>query len=446
MKKEKGVGLVPFLVIVGIILAVGIAAIALIITKNNKKPEETNTNTNPFANIIETPTNNTTNETNNNTTSTVTGGTRYTKDTNIAVGGKVVSIPAGATLSGIKGEYESVEDGVVIYIIPKTDNIKNWNDDSDGNGIKDVQEKYDQFVWIPVEDAIAEDRNSDEKVDATDIKQMIQEKKYPMAIKIDGTNDYRAILYDFELNEESKEVKVTPKEWSTTLTSYREPAYLTESTKGDSTTYNDAGITSASLQEEFNKMVEKVEKQKGFWVGRYETSNMKRETEDDQTNQIKIVRGTTDGISNVNWYRMYAQQKNYSTLAGLAKTSSIIWGSQWDQMMIFMKDVKNINKNNSYYVVDSIGMGNYGVDASGKEKTEKQIELTGSTDKYKVKNIFDLAGNVYDWTLEATVTENRVKRGSFYYETTILSINAQNRNQDYPIYGQTAIGSRAVLY
>ena len=65
---------------------------------------------------------------------------------------------------------------------------------------------------------------------------------------------------------------------------------------------------------------------------------------------------------------------------------------------------------------------------------------------YKVKNIFDLAGNVYDWTLEATGTENRVKRGSFYYETTILSINAQNRNQDYPIYGQTAIGSRAVLY
>ena len=37
--------------------------------------------------------------------------------------------------------------GIVLYIIPKDEIITDWFADTDNNGIYDVQEKYDQFVW-----------------------------------------------------------------------------------------------------------------------------------------------------------------------------------------------------------------------------------------------------------------------------------------------------------
>ena len=44
-------------------------------------------------------------------------GTKYEDDTKVKIRGKEVSIPAGATISKISGEYENVDNGVVIYII-----------------------------------------------------------------------------------------------------------------------------------------------------------------------------------------------------------------------------------------------------------------------------------------------------------------------------------------
>ena len=104
---------------------------------------------------------------------------------------------------------------------------------------------------------------------------------------------------------------------------------------------------------------------------------------------------------------MYAQQKNYAKKkfgeTGKIK-SSMIWGSQWDQIMIWMKDEKN-KTNGKYYITNSAGMGNFSI--SGVDDGYNSIANTGCFD---VKNIFDLAGNVYDWTLEAYDTNNRVLR------------------------------------
>ena len=80
----------------------------------------------------------------------------------------------------------------------------------------------------------------------------------------------------------------------------------------------------------------------------------------------------------------------------------MIWGSQWDQIMIWMKDVENTNKN-SYYIINSLTMGNLGT----SDDTTSGLSATGF---YSVKNIYDLAGNVYDWTLEALNTNGRVLR------------------------------------
>ena len=381
-------------------------------------------------------------------------GKRYDEDTKVTIGGEEVSIPGGSTISKIPGEYEDIDDGLVIYIIPKNE-TPNWEADEDGDGIKDVQEKYDQFVWVPVPNAIAIDMNDDKVVNETDIDLMIAQEKYPMAITIDDTN-YRGILYNF--TENAGKLVISDRQWSTTI-NYREPAYLTNNSYADGSSYNntDPKITQSLLQSEFNLMVNKISDNKGFWVGRYETSNMISNNIQDETNKIKVVRGTTK-ISMVNWYRMYAQQKAYRNLTEISntRTSSMIWGSQWDQIMIWMRDVpskfKNTTYTGNYYLTNAAGMGNYGtINGVDDEWTSTLLPAaTGYSDKYKVKNIFDLAGNVNEWTLEAGDTNFRVNRGGCFFDATDVGrVKSSYRifyDNYYPYTSSSYLGTRTTLY
>ena len=358
-------------------------------------------------------------------TETGEGGKRYDNDTTVTIGGEEVSIPGGATISKIPGEYEDVDEGVVIYIIPKEE-TPDWEADEDGDGIKDVQEKYDQFVWVPVPNPVLDLSSTFSTLDEAGIKAEVQKEidanRYPMAIKTNAT-DYIGVLYQF--TEEGGKVKVEPltndvNGYSWTPLSddnCREPAYLEDTDYTDGSSYNNTNpkVSQSLLQQEFNTMVSKVSTQKGFWVGRYETSNMYggsdgHDNSQDTTNKVKIVRGTTSGINNVDWYRMYAQQKAYRNLAEISssRTSSMIWGSQWDQIMIWMKEEENETKN-SFYVVNALGMGNYGT-ADDSDTSPIDPAPTGNSDKYKVKNVFDLAGNLFDRTLEANDTDYRISR------------------------------------
>ena len=320
-------------------------------------------------------------------------GHYYEKDTDVTVGGKPVTIPGGATVSGIEEENESVDKGFVIYIT-KGEEITDWSNP------EAIQETYDQFVWVPVEKAyVTVEEMGGDTLDNLE-SYISTNKVYPMAVKSGET--YSGILYDFNDSADGSKVEITPYDYKTT-SSHREPDVVSYDT-GD---YVSEGVTKSGLQSEYKEMVEGVNAKGGFWVGRYETSNMSSSSSNDSTNVIKVVKGTTNGINNVNWYRMYAQQKNYAKnkFGETGKTkSSMIWGSQWDQIMIWMKDEKN-KTNGKYYITNSAGMGNFNI--SGVDDGYDSLANTGCFD---VKNIFDLAGNVYDWTLEADGTGIRVHR------------------------------------
>ena len=88
-------------------------------------------------------------------------------------------------------------------------------------------------------------------------------------------------------------------------------------------------------------------------------------------------------------------------------------------------------------------MGNFGVDETGATKGTKQVENTGY---YAVKNVYDLAGNVYDWTLEAIYTYDRVQRGGYYNTTSSLDTGAANRTSYGPTASNSYHGSRVTLY
>ena len=95
--------------------------------------------------------------------------------------------------------------------------------------------------------------------------------------------------------------------------------------------------------------------------------------------------------------RMYTDKEDYGV------TSTLIYGVQWDAVMSFIDpnyisstcDVQNS------FVANSKDRGNY----SGI------INICGSSDNYRVKNIYDLAGNIDEYTMESASNNSRVDRG-----------------------------------
>ena len=325
-------------------------------------------------------------------------GVYFAKDTLLTIEGNKVLIPGGATVSGLDDECSSVnggetsKDGGIVIYITKGEEITNW---------EQAKTKYDQFVWIPVEKAyVTVDEIGEDSID--NLKNYIKTNGvYPMAIKI-SEDEYKGVLYDFD--DSTGTLTITPYDYNTT-SSYRESDVVSFDSSN--------GVSEETLQTDFNTMVTKVDENGGFWVGRYETTNL-------SSSNVTVIKGTTTGINNVTWYNMYKNQKNYASteFSGSTPTitSSMIWGSQWDQIMLWMKGVPSELTNGtytgSYYVTNAVGMGNYGEMSGvndGSESTSSPAS-TGFSENFKVKNVYDLAGNVFDWTLEAYSANNRVKR------------------------------------
>ena len=84
----------------------------------------------------------------------------------------------------------------------------------------------------------------------------------------------------------------------------------------------------------------------------------------------------------------------------------MIWGCQWDRALDW---IVARNGGNYSLVMDSTEWGNYNdatfeyldTDGTTKMKNTARIIPTGSTERNKKNNIYDMAGNVWDWTSEA---------------------------------------------
>ena len=64
-----------------------------------------------------------------------------------------------------------------------------------------------------------------------------------------------------------------------------------------------------------------------------------------------------------------------------------------------------------------------------------------------MNNIYDLEGNYYEWTAEATATYGRTNRGGKYRDAFIsLWIPASNRSNDRPTFTYGTDSSRPALY
>ena len=313
----------------------------------------------------------------------------------------VVPVPKGYTASTVEGE-KSVSSGFV---------IKEGNDGSVTSGIN-------EFVWVPVSNI------SDIYDEANNAGQ----------------------LWDFGTSSSPKNpaVKIT---YPTTKNSgYREPDVVTHASSGSnstsgseydavSTNLQQAGLLSTAtastfktqLQTEFNEMIKSVKTYGGFYIGRYETGNLS------QTKAV-VQKNNTD-IGSQTWYTQYKLCKTIKANDNVA--TSMLWGCQWDATMRWMQTSSNSEVAN--FPTNSAGKGNY-EDTNGNSPIP-----TGSNSAYSVNNIYDMAGNVYDWTIEASITLYRVIRGG-NYSNAASNYPASRRSGINPTSSNSYSGCRSTLY
>ena len=167
--------------------------------------------------------------------------------------------------------------------------------------------------------------------------------------------------------------------------------------------YSDAttGLTSAQYTELKQKMLKSVYENGGFWIGRYEAGIETNRTASGTVAPLSKA-GT---VENAVYPYTYVTCSQAQTLAsklstGKSYTSSLMFGVQWDLVLKHI-EVKEVAKGTTLATIqsalrsDSSSWGNY---------NRLSLILTGSNETYKKMNIYDLAGNVWEWTLEYTAT------------------------------------------
>ena len=189
-------------------------------------------------------------------------------------------------------------------------------------------------------------------------------------------------------------------------TNAREPDVLS-SYDTDSTYYSILGYGSTkemadAFVTEYTAVYNSIKKYHGFYIGRYELTG----TESSPT----VKKGQTV-LTNQNWYNL---KKACSNIVKTNSAQSImIYGNQWDEVMDWLVDTGD--KTSDQVKNNSASWGNYD-DSTGNAATGSGTKRpAGYSEYWKANNIYDLAGNYYEWTQEAASTGYRVYRGGSYY-------------------------------
>ena len=212
---------------------------------------------------------------------------------------------------------------------------------------------------------------------------------------------------------------------------------------------NDAKEPFVNEEKDYELMKNSVLQYNGFYIGRYEAgtdSDLERTENSGILDKVVIMQGK-HVYNNIGWSnsddmtvktggamqkaKEFANENGYTSVE-----STLIYGIEWDAIMQFIdSSYKNEDGKLTSFVANSTGKGNY----------SQNLNVTGSNVNYSVKNIYDLAGNVNEWTMETCYNDYRIFRGGDYKQKGDV-MPASVRNYDKPSRVDDYGGFRVSLY
>ena len=201
-----------------------------------------------------------------------------------------------------------------------------------------------------------------------------------------------------------------------------------------------------STTQEYQDMLASVEHYKGFYIGRYEASQGENDIAQSKRNVSPwtVVPQTT---------AITACESNTTTA-----NMHLMYGIEWDSVLNWLKDNATISSPNAGETktmnitdiqTNSSSWGNYSNstgDAASEPWEQYTRQNTGASEYWKANNIYDLAGNVTEWTQEKYSTgTNRALRGGVYNRDGD-DRPAASRNDNFESNSNDTYGFRASFF
>ena len=310
---------------------------------------------------------------------------------------KTVTIPAETAVSQVEGE-NTLKDGLVII-------------DKNGN----------EWVWIEVPRTVEVYQIAGTELDVDNI-----------------TDDQCSTIYDDLANY---------------ATEYRDSNY-------SDTFYSGSGFNGEpEYNTTKNNMLRSVYRYGGFWIGRYEVGDA--DATASNTTRTSSTGASNTAVIKANYmpYNLITCSQAQELATGLStggKTSSLMFGIQWDLTCKFLETKGRLTQ--EQIKTDSKEWGNYSnstilllqgkyntnpinatsqwLDITQGPKNGTMLLTTGASEDTNKMNIYDFAGNVWEWTLERyTINTNGpcAHRGGGY--------NGNSSSFGYPAFGRSNYGT-----
>ena len=215
--------------------------------------------------------------------------------------------------------------------------------------------------------------------------------------------------------------------------------YTSEYSSSD---YKDSNVDGETYSDAYKKMLKSVYDNGGFWIGRYEAGieGDNPRTQDDGNKMASDNVVIKPNMLPYNYIKrgeaqILAERMNYENC-----TSSLIYGIQWDLILKYI-ETKNVTTKDNL-ISNSIAIGNYrdnlwnitnpnakySIDEGQsfepcpyqKQSIKEILLTTGADESFSLMNIYDIAGNVREWTQENFDTTNpSVARGGSYGNSNV---------------------------